>query len=359
MDYESLSDKEREIVDNLRKFKSSSEFRSYSPRDYYKINRHYRYLCEIAWNIKKNKSIENKRVLLEMAKRGEGKPNKKHKLGAALSSYIMKSQGSYDSEFTDKLKELRPDWFEDTAKTNKDLIIEMARNGESKPHWKKHKLGGVFSSYISESNSSFDLEFTNVIKELRPDWFEDTSKTNKDLIIEMAKRGEGRPNQKKHKLGAALSNYNNEKGGSFDSEFTDKLKELVPDWFEDTQEKQKRISFERMLKEMPPFVKFKEGQEWKGTRIKHIFICEKYGEFESTQNRLRNSWKKGKSGHPFNGGVKRQIKCSNGSIYNSATEAALILNLHQGVVSAICRGEKKQTRGFTFFYCDEEGSKVE
>jgi hypothetical protein len=246
------------------------------------------------------------------------------------------------------------------SKKNKLEIIEMAKRGEGRPHWKKHKLGGALSNYIKEKGSSFDLEFTNVIKELRPDWFEDTAKTNKDLIIEIAKRGEGRPHHRNHKLGGVLSSYIMKSQGSYDSEFTDKLKELRPGWFEDEMEKRKKVSFEKMREVMPDFVKFKEGQEWKGTNVKYSFICEKYGEFESIPSCLMGrSWKKGKSGHPFNGGVKRQIKCSNGSIYNSATEAALILNLNRSEVSAICRGEKKQTRGFTFFYCDEEGNKVE
>jgi hypothetical protein len=125
------------------------------------------------------------------------------------------------------------------------------------------------------------------------------SSTKKEQLIKMAKNGEDRPIGNKTKLGNALCSYNGKTHASYDEEFINKLKQLRPDWFEDRYEKSKRLSFENMMKIMPSFVKFKEGQKWIGIREKYIFICEEYGEFVLYADSLMSrTWKKGFSGHP-------------------------------------------------------------
>lgn len=48
-------------------------------------------------------------------------------------------------------------------------------------------------------------------------------------------------------------------------------------------------------------------------------------------------------------GVKK-VKCSNGIIYNSITEAATLLNLHISKISNVCKGKRKHTGGLSFEY---------
>jgi hypothetical protein len=178
---------------------------------------------------------ENKKDLLEMAKRGEERPNQKnHKLGASLSSYINATSGCYDPDFTKQIKKLAPHWFvnqSDIANEKKKDLLEMAKRGEERPNQRKHKLGKNLSSYIVTTHGSYDPEFTKQIKELAPHWFIDTASENKKELLEMAKRGEGRPNTMKTKLGKNLNSYIVTTHGSYDPEFTKQIKELAPHWF--------------------------------------------------------------------------------------------------------------------------------
>jgi hypothetical protein len=148
-----------------------------------------------------------------------------------LCSYTNKNNGCYDAEFDTQIRELRPDWFENTARINKDELIAMAKRGEDRPNKRKHPLGGALISYISKNSKCYDAEFDAQIRELAPKWFEDTARINKDELIAMAKRGEDRPNQKKHPLGKVLSSYIDKNGSSYDAEFDTQIRELRPDWF--------------------------------------------------------------------------------------------------------------------------------
>jgi len=148
----------------------------------------------------------------------------------------------------------------------------------------------------------------------------------KEQLLEIAINNEDRPHKNKHLLGKYFHQYINKANSSYDKDFTDKIKEIRPDWFENRTEKVKRLSFEKMMKSMPSFVKFKEGQEWKGTNAKHIFICEKYGEFESNFDRLsRQSWLRNLSGHPKMGQdmVKAMKRDGKGRILSKTTKQKL------------------------------------
>jgi superfamily II DNA or RNA helicase len=169
--------------------------------------------------------------LTAMARRGEDRPNSKSSLGLRLCRYTNKNNGCYDAEFDTQIRELRPDWFENTARINKDELIAMAKRGEDRPNKRKHPLGGALISYISKNSKCYDAEFDAQIRELAPKWFEDTARINKDELIAMAKRGEDRPNQKKHPLGKVLSSYIDKNGSSYDAEFDTQIRELRPDWF--------------------------------------------------------------------------------------------------------------------------------
>jgi hypothetical protein len=175
-------------------------------------------------------SAENKKLLLEMARNGEPRPScKLNKLGGCLVEYTNKNKGSYDPEFDKQIRKLRPDWFTNTADKNKEQLLEMARNGKPRPSFKTKLYGRLFG-YVNKNNGSYDPEFDKQIRKLRPDWLENTADKNKEQLLEMARNGKPRPN-KPNKLGVVLCSYTNKNSGSYDPEFTAKIRELRLDWF--------------------------------------------------------------------------------------------------------------------------------
>ena len=181
---------------------------------------------------------ENKKQLLEIAKRGEPRPlSASTALGRALVSYTSGEQrgnrGSYDKAFTLKIRKLRPDWFEDlvVAKKKQTLFL-MAKNGEPRPVSKKHKFGYALSRYTNIHSTGYDNIFTVKIKKLRPDWFEGAEEKKVALLM-LAKNGEPRPAQGKHPLAAMLSKYTNKTSGNrcYDEKFDKEIRKLRPDWF--------------------------------------------------------------------------------------------------------------------------------
>ena len=175
----------------------------------------------------------NKQILIAMAKNGESKPNRETKIGKALKNYIGKSSAAYDSVFAKLIKKLSPSWFlvENNSKQKKQDLIKIAKSGKPKPNSKKTKLGKVFRTYTCYKYSTYDIVFTKVIKELRPDWFLSTSQIAKQELIRTAKNDEAKPNQKT-KLGTALRNYTVESSLCFDPIFNKQIRKLQPDWFD-------------------------------------------------------------------------------------------------------------------------------
>jgi len=200
------------------------------------IKTSYKSLCELFNFSKENTADINKKLLLEMAKNGEDKPNYKTKLGCVLSNYRNKSGKSYDPIFTNQIIKLRRDWFigvSETSNQNKKLLLKIAKNKKGKPNHKT-KLGRALVNYTNKLSKSYDPIFTNQIRKLIPDWFVtqyDVAKQKKEKLLEMAKNGEDRPNQKKSKLGCVLSNYTNKSRKYYDPIFTKQIRKLRPDWF--------------------------------------------------------------------------------------------------------------------------------
>jgi negative regulator of replication initiation len=60
-----------------------------------------------------NESFKKKQELLEMARRGEGKPDKgKNPLAKSLDRYLSRSSSYYDCAFEEQIRKLQPAWFE-------------------------------------------------------------------------------------------------------------------------------------------------------------------------------------------------------------------------------------------------------
>jgi len=189
-------------------------------------------------------AAENKKQLLAIAKRGEPRPRqKKHPLGKALNSYTSKKSSSYDLVFDKQIRKEVPHWFVGTVANKKKQLLEMAKNGEQKPHFRT-PLGIALKGYISKSHGCYDPIFEKQIK-LAPHWFVGTVAEKKKQLIEMAKRGEPRPNQRKHPLGNVLGGYTCKSSRCYDPIFDKQIRKLAPHWFKSD------LIFEKQIKLAP------------------------------------------------------------------------------------------------------------
>ena len=171
--------------------------------------------------------ISTRQQLLQMAKNGEPRPNRRHKLGGMLTKFTIKSSKCYNASFDKEIRFLRPDWFINKTVENKKQLLQMAKNGEKKPAQKKHPLGHKFVSYTLLKSSSYDAVFCDQIREVRPDWLVTQYHKfafKKEELLKLAYNGESRPS-KKTSLGVALIS------ALRCSEFCTKIKTLRPDWF--------------------------------------------------------------------------------------------------------------------------------
>ena len=182
---------------------------------------------------------EAKQKLLDIAKNKKEKPKQgkladskeESYLRGALDRLTKENSKYYDAEFANQLSKLSPHWFIDNVIENKKTLLQMAKNGEPRPNKRKNLLGNLLLNYIRPTSSGYDAEFDKQIRKMAPHWFINTAVENKKKLIEIAKNGEDRPAQRKHQLGSSLTCYTRKKSGSYDEEFTNKIRTLRPDWF--------------------------------------------------------------------------------------------------------------------------------
>lgn len=182
-----------------------------------------------------------KQVLLDMAKRGEPRPHDgKHPLGSALGCYTQKTNQSYDAQFDHQIRQLAPLWF---LSGRKQLLLDMATRGEPRPQPKTHPLGFAVCSYTNKSSGAYDAQFHRKIRKIAPQWCvgRDNAAKNKKELLAMAKRGESRPNCHKHRLGGVLCIYTNKNTRCYDKKFNREIRRIAPQWFIDTASEKKTI----------------------------------------------------------------------------------------------------------------------
>jgi hypothetical protein len=187
------------------------------------------------WFLSKDQiTSRNKEQLILMANEGKDKPHyKTNPLGRALVRYTTKTS-AYDPEFNKKIKRIAPHWFFSRSHATKQQLLRMAENGDPRPKQKVHPLASALTSYTSKSSRIIDIAFAKKIRKIRPDWFVSSSQIadkKKSLLIRMAENGEPRPKQLAHPLGSPLCYFTSKNGGSYDPEFTKKIKKLAPEWF--------------------------------------------------------------------------------------------------------------------------------
>jgi hypothetical protein len=114
-----------------------------------------------------------------MARNGDEKPicrnddSEEYRLAVFLSSYTAKNK---DPEFNSTLRQLRPDWFLDYTQIKKEKILALAMSGKNKPKRtifdsEQAELAVALNNYTNKNKNGFDLLFTEKIRNLRPDWF--------------------------------------------------------------------------------------------------------------------------------------------------------------------------------------------
>jgi superfamily II DNA or RNA helicase len=172
----------------------------------------------------------NKAKLLKLAREGAKKPHYKSSLGSALIRYTNQSSGSFDPEFNEKIRDLRPDWFVNTAAVKKETLLRMAKNGYQKPPENSPLYTALHMSYTRSVSNSFDPEFNKEIRKLRPEWFVNTADANKKELLKLASEGAQKPHRETS-LGSALKTYTCSSSKIFDAEFNKEIRELRPEWF--------------------------------------------------------------------------------------------------------------------------------
>jgi superfamily II DNA or RNA helicase len=168
---------------------------------------------------------DSKRKIIELASSGFPRPDHKSRLGAFLVSYTS-GKTPRDSTFNHEIRKLRPDWFRDTKKASLDArVLEMAKKGESRPN-SKTALGKWLTRRLCR-----DTRFSEIVRRMRPDWFaSNRTMSNKNALRDTAKRGDSRPKQSST-LGSALVTYVCATSNSYDPEFAEEIRKLRPDWF--------------------------------------------------------------------------------------------------------------------------------
>lgn len=200
---------------------------------------------------------QRKALLLKMAKANKKKPkqtslNREEKrLAQSLSSFISKNNGAYDSEFEQKIKQIRPSWFVKKKTVNKTILLEMAKQGQKRPSNcskdpEEKYLGIALMSYVSKTNCCYDAEFREQLYAINPNWFKGRKEyvaEKKERLLEMAKNGEPRPryqgtqDKTTRELSFSLANYTRKTRGDYDAVFTEKIKAIAPHWFMSVHEK--------------------------------------------------------------------------------------------------------------------------
>lgn len=124
------------------------------------------------FNGRTQQARERKGILLGLAESGD-KPRPATALGKALTNYTNPKSSSYDAEFHQKIKDIRPEWAprsHNQIVRKKELLIIFAKLGFQRPAMKSD-LGISLRAYTATSHSSYDSEFTSMLRGLAPTWF--------------------------------------------------------------------------------------------------------------------------------------------------------------------------------------------
>jgi len=137
--------------------------------------------------------------------------------------------------FDKKIRRLRPNWFENTANTKKEMLFVLARQGKTRRAAMKATNGAL--GEFTERRRVYDPVFDTKIRRLRSDWFVDPVDTKKQQIRKLAEDpAQKRPRDlskrlAERQLATALRRY------ARDPAFAREMRSKRPDWFRSTADK--------------------------------------------------------------------------------------------------------------------------
>jgi len=169
----------------------------------------------------------NKKKLLEMARNGASRPKSKTKLGDRLCRYSSPCS-SYDDVFTKELRSIRPDWFDDTDRglDNLEVLLSLDKrpNGRSEDP-EEARLGRAIQNMKINRPELF-----NKLKKAKPHWFiDDQSFANLKVLLLLKERPSAKSKNPEHaRLGEAIMTMKKHR-----PELYDQLTKAKPNWFID------------------------------------------------------------------------------------------------------------------------------
>lgn len=120
----------------------------------------------------------------------------------------------------------------------KNVLIDMAKSGNKKPN-DKTLLFNALRNYTNRASIAFDEGFTSKIKEIRPDWFTKSKEQIKEQVIRYIKE-----NSKKPHCGSLicrkLKEYINPMNKNYDPQINALVRSLRNEWFSDANIERKK-----------------------------------------------------------------------------------------------------------------------
>lgn len=177
------------------------------------------------------KSLKNKQNLIKLLK------NNKHKNISNCSKLrsLLYFHLRNDKNFREEVYKLNSNlsfFVRDKTKKprtfiKKSRLEKLLKSKKPRSFFSKSEQKAIYR-YTKVGGSSFDINFLKIFKKYAKDWFVNTAEKNRQILIIMAKNGEGRPAQKT-KLGKALTRYTTK--GCRNKKFNKTIRSLRPDWF--------------------------------------------------------------------------------------------------------------------------------
>lgn len=201
--------------------------------------------------IRKKHEIE----IEKLARSGKPIPPITTKIGGLISRYKR-----INKKFMEKIKKIRPDWFitqTDRVNEKKKKILELIKvKNTTRPEF--------LYLFTNKHSHSFDPNLNRIVRKARPEWFLSkkilNANENKIKLLELARKGAKRPNQKTTKLGSALTTYTVLGSVCYDAKFDKEIRRIAPHWFSP-----KFLSLPKLTREVRKN-KIKSVKEYKAKR---------------------------------------------------------------------------------------------
>lgn len=187
---------------------------------------------EISKNTKgRHTSTLKKMTLMSMAYNNEPRPSDKSSLGRSLRQYTYPDSGSYDPVFHKELLEVRPQWLSKKYDSNakKQRILELASSGASRKDLVDCDLDTPLRGYTTLNNSSYDPDFSKLVRTVAPQWFKSSFETKKEALLALAQSGAPKPHPKTV-LGRFLVAISTQGSSKYDPSLFSLILSISPSW---------------------------------------------------------------------------------------------------------------------------------